>query len=414
MKLSELKTDKIDSIVTNRYWGYPIFVLFMFVMFQSTFWLGQFPMDWIELGVGWLSNTINGAMQAGALRDLLANGIVGGVGGVLVFLPNILILYFFISLLEDSGYMARVVLLMDKVMQKMGLHGKSFISLVMGFGCNVPAIMATRTIENRNSRMITILINPFMSCSARLPVYVLLAGAFFPNHAGLVLFGMYLTGIIIAVVMARLFKRFLFPKNETPLVMELPPYRFPTARSIFSQTWEKGKQYIKKMGTIILLASIVIWFLGHYPRPAGSEELTFVQRMEQQENSYIGQIGKFIEPVMHPLGFDWKISVALLTGVGAKEIVVSTLSVLYTGNPEEDFSALSERLKADVRPDGTPVFTPVVALALMLFVLIYFPCIATIVAIKNETGSWKWALFAAGYTLVLAWLVAFAVFQIFG
>jgi len=408
------RTAKIDSIVTNRYFGYPIFLLFMFIMFQTTFWLGEFPMEWIESGVGWLSNTINGAMSPGPLRDLLANGVVAGVGGVLVFLPNILILYFFISLLEDSGYMARAVFIMDKIMHKMGLHGKSFIPLIMGFGCNVPAIMATRTIENRNSRMITILINPFMSCAARLPVYVLLAGAFFPNNAGLVLFGMYMTGIVIAVVTARLLKRFLFQKDETPFVMELPPYRVPTARSIFFHTWEKGKQYLKKMGTIILLASIVVWFLGYYPRPANAENLIFAEQMEQKENSYIGQLGRFIEPVMRPCGFDWKMSVALLSGVAAKEIVVSTLSVLYTGNPDEEFSSLSERLQSEVRPDGTAVFTPVVALALMLFVLIYFPCIAAIVAIKNETGSWKWAFFATGYTLGLAWLVAFAVYQIFG
>ncbi len=407
------RTSRIDALVTNKYLGYPIFILFMFIMFQCTFWLGQYPMDWIESGVGWLGDKIHDLMSPGPLRDLLVNGIIGGVGGVIVFLPNILILYFFISLMEDTGYMARAAFIMDKIMHKMGLHGKSFIPLIMGFGCNVPAIMSTRTIENRNSRMITILVNPFMSCSARLPVYLLLAGAFFPQHAGLVLFGIYFTGIVLAVIFARLFKRFLFPKDETPFVMELPPYRAPTARSTLIHTWEKGKQYLKKMGTVILLASIVIWFLGYYPRPE-KEELTAAETTEQQENSYIGQIGHFIEPVMRPLGFDWKISVALLSGVAAKEIVVSTLGVLYTGDPDEDFTSLGERIKADKRPDGTLVFTPVVALCLMLFVLIYFPCIATIAAIKNETGSWKWALFAAGYTLLLAWLVAFAVFQIFG
>ena len=408
------RTTKIDSFITNRYWGYPIFLFFMFVMFQATFWLGEFPMDWIEAGIGWLSNTVNGAMSPGPLRDLLANGVIAGVGAVLVFLPKILILYFFISLLEDTGYMARAAFIMDKLMHKMGLHGKSFIPLIMGFGCNVPAIMATRTIENHNSRMITILINPFMSCAARLPVYVLLAGAFFPNNAGLVLFGMYVTGIVIAVIMALIFKRFFFQKDETPFVMELPPYRVPTTRSIFFHTWEKGKQYLKKMGTIILLASIVVWFLGYFPRPANADELTFAEQIEQKENSYIGQLGRFIEPVMRPCGFDWKMSVALLTGVAAKEVVVSTLGVLYTGNPDEEFSSLSERLRAEVRPDGTPVFTPVVALALMLFVLIYFPCIAAVVAIKNETGSWKWAFFSLGYTFALAWFVAFAVYQIFG
>lgn len=408
------RTSEIDSVVTNKYFGYPLFLLFMFVMFQCTFLLGQYPMDWIEAGVAWLGGVLSDAMAPGPLRDLVVDGIIGGVGGVIVFLPNILILYFFISLMEDSGYMARAAFIMDKIMHRMGLHGKSFIPLIMGFGCNVPAVMATRTIENRNSRMITILVNPFMSCSARLPVYLLLAGAFFPAHAGWVLFGLYFTGIVLAVVMARVFKRFLFPKDETPFVMELPPYRMPTMRSIFIHTWEKGKQYLKKMGTVILLASIVIWFLGYYPRPAGGGELTAQQRMEQQENSYIGRIGHAIEPVMAPCGFDWKTSVALLSGVAAKEIVVSTLGVLYTGNADEDHAALSERIKADTYADGTPVFTPVVAICLMLFVLIYFPCIATIVAIKNEAGGWRWAFFSAGYTLLLAWLVAFTVFQLFG
>ena len=383
-------------------------------MFQGTFTFGQYPMDWIDAGVAWLGNFVHDSMNEGSLRDLLVNGIIGGVGGVIVFLPNILLLYFFISLMEDTGYMARAAFIMDKIMHKMGLHGKSFIPLIMGFGCNVPAILATRTIENRNARMITILINPLMSCSARLPVYLLLAGAFFPNHAGLVLFGIYMTGIVLAVVLSRLFKRYLFKKDETPFVMELPPYRVPSLKSMFSHTWEKGEQYLKKMGTVILIGSIVIWFLGYYPRPENTGQLTSAERMEQQENSFIGQIGHFIQPAIAPLGFDWKIGVSLLSGVAAKEIVVSTLSVLYTGDPDGDIASLSSRLQTEVKPNGEPSFTPVIALGLMLFVLIYFPCLATIVAIKNETRSWGWALFAAGYSLVLAWLMAFAVFQIFG
>ena len=408
------RTSKIDSFVTHKYWGYPIFILFIFTMFQSTFTLGKYPMGWIEVGVTWLGNIAQTSMGEGSLRDLLVNGIIGGVGGVIVFLPNILILYFFISLMEDSGYMARAAFIMDKIMHKMGLHGKSFIPLIMGFGCNVPAILATRTIENRNSRMITILINPLMSCSARLPVYLLLAGAFFPNHAGLVLFGIYMTGIVLAVLISRLFKRFLFNKDETPFVMELPPYRVPTAKTMLTHTWEKGEQYLKKMGTIILLGSIIVWFLGYYPRPEKSGTLTSTEQMAQQEHSYIGQIGHAIEPVIKPLGFDWKIGVSLLSGVAAKEIVVSTLSVLYTGKPDESVHSLGHRLQSEVRSDGTPGFTPVIALGLMLFVLIYFPCLATIVAIKNETKSWGWALFAASYSLVLAWTMAFAVFQLFG
>jgi ferrous iron transport protein B len=316
--------------------------------------------------------------------------------------------------MEDSGYMARAAFIMDKIMHKMGLHGKSFIPLIMGFGCNVPAILATRTIENRNSRMITILINPLMSCSARLPVYLLLAGAFFPNHAGFVLFGIYMTGIALAIIIARLLKRFMFNKDETPFVMELPPYRVPTLKSMLSHTWGKGEQYLKKMGTIILLGSIIVWFLGYYPRPEKHENLTATEQMAQQEKSYIGQIGHFIEPAISPLGFNWKIGVSLLSGIAAKEIVVSTLSVLYTGESDSHVSSLSQRLQTEVKPDGNPSFTPVIALGMMLFVLIYFPCLATIVAIKNETNSWGWALFAAGYSLVLAWLVSFLVFQFFG
>ena len=408
------KTSRIDAFVTHKYWGYPIFLLILYIMFQGTFTLGKYPMNMIDSGVNWLGNFVQQSISEGSLRDLLVHGVIGGVGGVIVFLPNILLLYFFISLMEDTGYMSRAAFIMDKIMHKMGLHGKSFIPLIMGFGCNVPAILATRTIENRNSRMITILINPLMSCSARLPVYLLLAGAFFPTHAGLVLFGIYMTGIVLAIILSRLFKRFLFKKDETPFVMELPPYRVPTLKSMVSHTWEKGEQYLKKMGTIILIGSIIVWFLGYYPRHEKVGVLTVTERMNQQENSYIGQIGHFIQPVIAPLGFDWKIGVSLLSGVAAKEIVVSTLSVLYTGDPNGDIGSLSKRLQTELKPTGQPSFTPVIALGLMLFVLIYFPCLATIVAIKNETNSWGWALFAASYSLVLAWLMAFGVYQLFG
>lgn len=407
-------TQKIDAIVTNRYLGYPIFLAFIIIMFQATFKLGQYPMDWIESGVAWLGDWIGETMAEGPLRDLLVDGIIGGVGGVIVFLPNIIILYLFISFMEDSGYMARAAFIMDKLMHKIGLHGKSFIPLIMGFGCNVPAIMATRTIENKNSRIITVLINPLMSCSARLPVYLLLAGAFFPNHAGWVLFGIYFTGILLAVIIAKLFSKFLFKKDNTPFVMELPPYRMPTLRNLGEHAWEKSAQYLRKMGTIILVGSIVIWFLGYFPRPQVEGELTAQQEMEHQENSYIGKMGHFIEPVIRPLGFDWKAGVALVSGFAAKEIVVSTIGVLYTGDSESDTAVLSERIKAEVKANGEPAFTPVTAIGFMLFVLIYFPCLATIAAIKNETNSWKWALFAAGYSVLLAWLVAFGVYQLFG
>ncbi|QIK55766.1 ferrous iron transport protein B [Dysgonomonas sp. HDW5B] len=434
-------TRVIDAIVTNKYLGFPLFFIFMWVMFECTFRLGDYPMGWIEAAVEWLGNIIRGYMPDGILKDLIVDGIIGGVGGVIVFLPNIVILYAFISFMEDSGYMSRAAFIMDKVMHKMGLHGKSFIPLIMGFGCNVPAILATRTIESRNSRMITMLINPFMSCSARLPVYLLFVGVFFQSHAGLALFSLYIIGILLAVISARLFKRFLFAGEDAPFVMELPPYRMPTIKSVCRHMWDKSRQYLRKMGGVILIASIIIWFLGYFPQNnienqqidsqieqieenytngLISEEVKTEQINEQEalkmtdhtEYSYIGRLGKFIEPVMRPLGFDWKIGVSLLTGSAAKEVVVSTLAVLYTGNADEDQSSLQERLLSSTNSDGTPTFTPLVVVSLLLFILIYFPCIATIAAIKEESGSWKWGLFSIVYTTLLAWLISFSVFQI--
>lgn len=393
----EQTTRVIDSIVTHRIWGYPIFFLFLYIMFEGTFVLGDYPMQGIEWLVDQLGNLIRNNMAEGPLKDMLVDGIIGGVGGVIVFLPNILILYFFISVMEDSGYMARAAFIMDKIMHRMGLHGKSFIPLIMGFGCNVPAIMASRTIEDRKCRLITMLVNPLMSCSARLPIYLVMVGAFFPNQASFVLFCIYATGIILAVLMARLFSKFLVKGDDAPFVMELPPYRMPTTKSILRHTWEKGAQYLKKMGGIIMIASIIIWFLGYYPQHDAYETVA-----EQQENSYIGQIGKAVEPVIEPLGFDWKLGIGLISGVGAKELVVSTLGVLYTNEEDVENVNLSNRI---------PI-TPLAALAYMLFVLIYFPCIATLAAIKQESGSWKWALFAAGYTTVLAWCIAFVVYQL--
>lgn len=390
-------TRVIDSIVTHRLWGFPIFFLFLYIMFEGTFVLGDYPMQGIEWLVDQLGNLIRTHMAEGPLKDLLIDGIIGGVGGVIVFLPNILILYFFISILEDSGYMARAAFIMDKIMHRMGLHGKSFIPLIMGFGCNVPAIMATRTIEDRKSRLVTMLVNPLMSCSARLPIYLVMIGAFFPHCASLVLLGVYVSGILLAVLMARIFSKFLIKGEDSPFVMELPPYRMPTSKSILRHTWEKGAQYLKKMGGIIMVASVIIWFLGYYPQNEAYETTA-----EQQENSYIGQIGKAIEPVIEPLGFDWKLGIGLISGVGAKELVVSTLGVLYTNEEDVENVNLSNRI---------PI-TPAAALAYMLFVLLYFPCIASFAAIKQESGSWKWAVFASVYTTVLAWIVAFVVFHI--
>ena len=393
----EQTTRVIDSIVTHRIWGYPIFFLFMYIMFECTFVLGEYPMMGIEWLVDQVSNIMHNLLPEGPLKDMVIDGIIGGVGGVIVFLPNILILYFFISIMEDSGYMARAAFIMDKIMHRMGLHGKSFIPLIMGFGCNVPAILAGRTIEDRKCRLITMLVNPIMSCSARLPIYLVLVAAFFPHWGSLVLLGIYATGIMLAVIMARLFSKFLVKGDDTPFVMELPPYRIPTRKAILRHTWEKGAQYLKKMGGIIMVASIIIWFLGYYPNHDA-----YSTTASQQEHSYIGQIGKAIEPIIEPLGFDWKLGIGLISGAGAKELVVSTLGVLYTNESDIENVNLSERI---------PI-TPVVALGYMLFVLIYFPCVATLAAIKQESGSWKWALFAAFYTTVLAWIVAFLVNQI--
>ena len=430
-------TQLIDTFVTHKILGFPIFILFMWIMFEVTFRVGEYPMGWIEWLVGVIGDFMRNTMSDGPLKDLLVDGIIGGVGGVIVFLPNILILYAFISFMEDSGYMARAAFIMDKLMHKMGLHGKSFIPLVMGFGCNVPAIMASRTIESRNSRMITMLILPLMSCSARLPIYVLLSGAFFPKQAGSVLLMLYLAGIFLAIVMARVFKRFLFKEEDVPFVMELPPYRMPTGKSIMLHMWEKAKQYLHKMGGVILVASIIIWFLSYFPLHSPEEaeidrQIAQVEQVgelssEQQEtlsllehhkatvhqkNSYIGMIGEALQPILSPLGFDWKMSVSLMTGMAAKEVVVSTLSVLYVGEADDEGSPqLDKMMKEDTYDDGTPVFTPLVALSFMLFVLIYFPCVATVSAIVHESGSWKWGLFVIGYTCLLAWAVSFVVFQ---
>lgn len=404
-------TKILDDIVTHRLLGFPLFFLFLWFMFWVTFTLGQYPMDWIDAGVEWLKNVVETNMPAGPLKAMIADGVIGGVGSVIVFLPQILILYFFISIMEDSGYMARAAFIMDKLMHGMGLHGKSFIPMIMGFGCNVPAIMATRTIESRNSRLITMLVLPFMSCSARLPIYIMIIGTFFATNQSLIMLSLYAIGIVVAILMSRVLKRFLIKNDDTPFVMELPPYRFPTGKAIWRHTWSKGKQYLKKMGGIILVASIIVWFLGYYPNHDA-----YQSSQEQQEHSYLGLIGKTIEPVFKPNGFDWKLDVGLLAGVGAKEIVASTLGVIYSNDEsfadDEQVSSDSEKysnLNAKMTADG---ITPLAAFSFLLFVLLYFPCIATIAAIKGETGSWRWALFAAFYTTAVAWIVSALVFQL--
>ena len=397
-------TDKIDSIVTNKWLAFPIFFILLYIVFDATFTVGEHPMRWIEGLVGYFAAFVSTTMADGWLKDLVVDGIIGGVGSVLVFLPNILILYLFISLLEDSGYMARAAFIMDRLMHKIGLHGKSFIPMIMGFGCNVPAIMATRTIESRKSRLITMLIIPFMSCAGRMPVYILIAGAFFPSKAGLVLLFLYALGIVLAVLAARVMSRF-FKDDDLPFVMELPPYRVPTAKSVFRHTWEKGRQYLQKMSGIILICSMAIWFLGYFPNHNAYDSVK-----EQQEHSFIGYIGKAMEPVLEPLGFDWRMGVGIVSGVGAKELVVSTLGVMYSDDVPEavEGDAGTTRLQRAL----TGSVTPAAALAYMVFILLYFPCIATFVAIRNESGKWKWAIITAVYTILIAWLAAFITFRL--
>ena len=408
---SNEKMSRIDRVLTNKYWGIPIFLLFLFIMFQATFSLGAYPQAWLESGVAWLGNWLGGLLPEGGFKDLLVDGIISGVGGVLVFLPNILILFFFISIMEDSGYMARAAFMMDRLMHKMGLHGKSFIPLLMGFGCSVPAIMATRTLQSRKDRILTMLIIPFMSCSARLPVYVLLISAFFVRSQGLVLFSIYLTGIVVGFLSSVLFQRFFFAREEAPFVMELPPYRRPTIVSVTRHMWFKGAQYLQKMGTVILAASIIIWALGYFP-----------VKQSSMEESYIGKIGHFIEPTLRPLGFDWQMGVAIASGFAAKEVIVSTMAVLSTGDPEaaEQVEAdgsnpvvrnLRQHTYADGPRAGEKVYSPLVAYGFMLFVLLYFPCIAAVVAIYREAGR-RWALFIVCYTTALAWVISCLVYQI--
>ncbi len=398
----------LDTVLTNRWLGFPVLLLFMWVMFQATFTLGAYPQEWLEMGIGALGRWVATLLPAGMLNDLVVDGIIAGVGGVLVFLPNILILFLFISLLEDTGYMARAAFIMDKLMHRIGLHGKSFIPYIIGFGCGVPAIMATRTLENRKDRILTILTVPFMSCSARLPVYLLLVSAFFDKHQALVLMSLYLIGIVVAIVTATVLNKTVFRNASDQFVMELPPYRIPTMRNTLVHMWDKSAQYLKKMGTVILLASIIIWALGYFPRP--KEEMTLAQ---QTENSYIGRIGHAVEPVVKPLGFDWKMGVSLVTGLAAKEIVVSSLGILYNdeAGDTENSQSLVESLRAQTDALGQPFFTPLKAYTFMLFILLYFPCIAAISAIRREAGR-GWAVFSVLYTTSVAWLVSFAVWQI--
>lgn len=453
------KSDIIDTFITHKFWGIPIFIFFLWMTFYCTFNIGDYPMQWIESGVSALSGFLDKNLQESVLKDLFIDGIIGGVGGVIVFLPNIILLYLFISFMEDTGYMARAVFIMDKSMHKIGLHGKSFIPLIMGFGCNVPAILSTRIIESRRDRLITMLINPFISCSARLPVYILFISAFFSSNRGTVLFLIYSIGILMAILSALIFKKLMFKKEEIPFVMELPPYRMPTIRTVFKHMWFRTSQYLKKIGGVVLLASVIIWALGYFPRNVDFSEdydkeiikleknynkaivsisisdsskatelnnlknkdinnILAEQEIERQEKSYIGRIGKTIQPALGPLGFDWKMSVGILTGVAAKEVVIGTFGVLYNSGSKDGINEntlvkrLPEQKYTSGPKKGQNIFTPLVAFTFMLFILIYFPCVGVIAAIKKESGHWKWALFAIFYTTGWAWIVSFAVYQV--
>ncbi len=451
-------SEVIDTFLTHKLFGFPIFLFFMWVMFTVTFVLGSYPMEWIEDGVESLGLFLEHSMSPGPFKDLLINGVVSGVGGVIVFLPNIMILFFFISLMEDTGYMSRAVFIMDKLMHRIGLHGKSFIPMLMGFGCNVPAIMATRTLASRNDRMLTMLINPFISCSARLPIYVLFISAFFVEYRGTMLFLIYGIGILVAVGTAILFKKTLFRTEEAPFVMELPPYRTPTMKAITLHMWGKAVHYIKKISGIILIASVIIWALGYFPngtnyttqfeqeaaviesefallkqayQETDSTAISHIQEQKQQAlrnleanlfaerqgDSYIGMLGKAIQPVMAPLGFDWKMTISIISGLAAKEIVVSTLAVLYQVDEsvQTHSQSLVEKIQGQTYASGPkagePVFTPLVAFSFMIFVLLYFPCIGVIATISRESGHWKWGLFTVVYTTLTAWVVSFIIYQ---
>lgn len=431
------KSKIIDNFITNRYLGIPIFVFFMWITFFVTFEVGGYPKAWMEAGTSALAGFVSETLPSGLIRDFLVEGIIGGVGGVIVFLPNIIILFLFISFMEDTGYMARAVFIMDKIMHKMGLHGKSFIPLFMGFGCNVPAIMATRIIESRRDRLITMLITPFMSCSARLPVYILFISAFFAKNQGTVLFVLYAMGIVFAILSALLLKKVFIKTADVPFVMELPPYRIPTFRSIIKHVWFRTGLYLKKIGGVILLASIIIWILSNFPRSTSfsrnyneeiskiersqmpvpvkhefTERLNLEKKSEMQGKSFMGMIGHAIEPVMKPLGFDWRLSVSVLSGVAAKEVVVSTMGVLFQSDSHDSGSSLVQKIRTQRDTDGRNLFTPLIAFSFMMFILTYFPCIGVVSAIKRESGSWKWAAFIVLYTTSVAWLLSFSIFQI--
>ena len=432
-KKKKTTTEIIDSILINRITGIPLFMFFMWAIFQLTFTLGNTPMEWTQHFFDWFGSAVSAIITEPTSRSIIVDGIIAGVGGVVVFLPNIMILFFALSFLEGTGYMARAAFVIDKIMHKVGLHGKSFIPMVTGFGCSVPAFMATRTLKNRSDRITTLLIIPFMSCSAKFPVYVLIAGTFFSTaEAGNILFGIYLLGILIALITARLLKSAVFHDESEPFVMELPPYRMPSFRILVLQMWHKASLYLRKAGTIILAASILIWIASNYPISTqiaekyerlknieiqsdkqGDQKEEIITKLELQESgeqlehSFAGRFGKFIEPIVAPLGFDWKLGIALVSGIAAKEIVVSTMGTLYSlGNIDENSHDLRNKLLANQN------YNKAVALSLMVFVLLYIPCFAASIVFHREAGKWKWTLFYGAYTMTVAWIMAFLTYNI--
>ena len=407
---SATHTERIDSIVTHKWLSYPIFLTLLYLIFECTFTLGEYPMLWLTWLVDKFAQFVTISMPEGVLRDLVVDGVIGGVGSVVVFLPNILLLYLFISLLEDTGYMARAAFITDKLMHHIGLHGKSFIPMVMGLGCNVPSVMATRMIENPKSRLITMLIIPFMSCSARMPIYILLIAAFFPHAGSLVMLALYALGIVVALLSAKLFSKCFHVGGDLPFVMELPPYRIPTMKSVMRHTWEKGVQYLRKMGGLILAFSVVIWALGYFTFPLSTSNTGNAESANQAERSCLEWIGRSVAPIFAPMDFDWQMSVGILSGVGAKELVVSTLGVLYAGDYDEDSAESTTHLQTAL----TNRVTPRSAIAYMVFILLYLPCIATIAAIRSESGSWRWALFSATYSTAVAYLLAVLTYALWG
>jgi ferrous iron transport protein B len=416
-------SERIDRVLTHKIFGLFILVAILLLVFQTIFSWANVPMDLLEKGFGAIGDLVKANLPEGLLTDLIVDGIIAGVGGVLVFLPQILLLFFFISILEDTGYMARAAFLMDKLMSKVGLHGKAFLPLMSSFACAIPGIMATRTIENPKDRLATILIAPFMSCSARLPVYALMIATFFAGQTVLgfislgavLMLGMYALGIVTAIIAAFILKKTLLKSPPPPFVMELPPYRLPNLRSVLQNMFQQGWMFVRRAGTIILAISIILWALTTFPRTAPEVQTQEETASEQLKNSYSGQIGHLIEPVIKPLGFDWKIGIALISSFAAREVVGSTLSIIYRAEKSDDEDEsrlfLSKAIKEEKNDDGTPVWTPLTAITLMVFFVLAIQCMSTVAIVRRETNSWAWTLFMVGYMTGLAYLAALLTYQ---